>query len=106
MRKVSAVIRANAEEFALIDSLNCGNPLTAPVDYLGAVAKAQQHSVKQIDIAAINKAIELFQVDKGRYPTDLNELVKEKFLPEIPATPYGTKIVYDSDSGEVKIVKQ
>jgi betaine-aldehyde dehydrogenase len=29
MRKVSAVIRANAEEFALIDSLNCGNPLTA-----------------------------------------------------------------------------
>jgi betaine-aldehyde dehydrogenase len=29
MRKVSAVIRANAEEFALIDSLNCGNPLNA-----------------------------------------------------------------------------
>ena len=29
MRKVSAVIRANAEEFAVIDSLNCGNPLTA-----------------------------------------------------------------------------
>ncbi len=29
MRKVSAVIRANAEEFALIDSLNCGNPLWA-----------------------------------------------------------------------------
>jgi betaine-aldehyde dehydrogenase len=29
MRKVSAVIRANAEEFALVDSLNCGNPLTA-----------------------------------------------------------------------------
>ncbi|HZS64311.1 MAG TPA: aldehyde dehydrogenase family protein [Xanthobacteraceae bacterium] len=29
MRKVSAVIRANAEEFALIDSLNCGNPITA-----------------------------------------------------------------------------
>jgi betaine-aldehyde dehydrogenase len=29
MRKVSAVIRANAEEFALIDSLNCGNPINA-----------------------------------------------------------------------------
>jgi betaine-aldehyde dehydrogenase len=29
MRKVSAVIRANAEEFALIDSLNCGNPISA-----------------------------------------------------------------------------
>ncbi|MEA2993604.1 MAG: betaine-aldehyde dehydrogenase [Alphaproteobacteria bacterium] len=29
MRKISAVIRANADEFALIDSLNCGNPLWA-----------------------------------------------------------------------------
>jgi betaine-aldehyde dehydrogenase len=29
MRKISAVIRANAEEFALIDSLNCGNPISA-----------------------------------------------------------------------------
>jgi betaine-aldehyde dehydrogenase len=29
MRKVSAVIRTNAEEFALIDSLNCGNPISA-----------------------------------------------------------------------------
>ena len=29
MRKISAVIRANAEEFALIDSLNCGNPINA-----------------------------------------------------------------------------
>src|SRR4051812_3061384 len=29
MRKISAVIRANAEEFATIDSLNCGNPRNA-----------------------------------------------------------------------------
>ena len=74
--------------------------------YLGAVGKAQQHSVKQIDTAAIDKAIELFQVDKGRFPKDLNELVQEKYLPQVPVPPYGTKIIYDSDSGQVKIVKQ
>ncbi|MEA2984527.1 MAG: betaine-aldehyde dehydrogenase, partial [Alphaproteobacteria bacterium] len=40
MRKVSAVIRANAEEFALIDSLNCGNPLTALRRDIGNAAAA------------------------------------------------------------------
>jgi hypothetical protein len=83
-----------------------GSLVTAPVDYLGAVAKAQQYSVKQIDTASINKAIEMFQVDKGRNPRDLNELVQEKYLPQIPAVPYGTKLIYDADSGQVKVVKQ
>ena len=40
MRKVSAVIRANAEEFALINSLNCGNPLTALRRDIGNAAAA------------------------------------------------------------------
>lgn len=40
MRKVSTVIRANAEEFALIDSLNCGNPLTALRRDIGNAAAA------------------------------------------------------------------
>ena len=40
MRKVSAVIRANAEELALIDSLNCGNPLTALRRDIGNAAAA------------------------------------------------------------------
>ena len=28
-----------------------GNPITAPVDYLGAVGNAKQHAVKTIDVA-------------------------------------------------------
>jgi ABC-type Fe3+-hydroxamate transport system substrate-binding protein len=82
------------------------NPLTAPVDYLGAVAKAQQLAVKTVDTASINQAIQLFQTEHGRYPQDLDELVKEKFLAKIPAAPYGSKIVYDATTGQVKVVKQ
>src|SRR5436190_22703166 len=82
------------------------SPLTAPVDYLGAVGKAQQLAVKTIDTTSINQAIQLFQTEHGRYPQDLNELVKEKFLAKIPAAPYGTKIVYDAATGQVKVVKQ
>lgn len=83
-----------------------GNPITAPVDYLGAVGKAQQHAIKTVDIASISQAVQLFQTEHGRYPQDLNELVKEKFLGKIPAAPYGMKIVYDATTGQVKVVKQ
>src|SRR6266850_3576363 len=83
-----------------------GGVLTAPVDYLGAITKGQQNAVKTVDTTSLNQAIQLFNVDKGRNPKDLNELVKEKFIPQIPPTPYGTRLDYDANSGTVKVVKQ
>jgi hypothetical protein len=83
-----------------------GNPLTAPVDYLAAAGKAQQSAVKTVDTASLNQAIQMFNVDNGRYPKDLNELVEKKYIPRIPDAPYGMKIVYDEKAGQVKVVKQ
>jgi hypothetical protein len=83
-----------------------GNPVTAPVDYLGAISKGEQSAIKTIDTTSISKAIQLFQVDKGRLPNDLNELVQEKYLPRIPETPYGTKLDYNPATGQIKVVKQ
>jgi len=83
-----------------------GNPLNAPGDYLNVVTKSQQRAVKTVDTAALNQAIQLFQVDKGRFPKDLNELVTEKFIPKIPEAPAGMKIVYDVTAGTVKVVKE
>jgi len=83
-----------------------GSLVTAPVDYLDAAAKAKQKAVKTIDTTSLDKAIQLFNVEKGRNPKDLNELVSEKYIREIPAPPYGTKIDYDANSGTVSVVKQ
>ena len=83
-----------------------GSVLTAPVDYLKAAGKAQQSAVKTVDTASLNQAIQLFNVEKGRNPKDLNELVQEKFMPQIPATPSGTKLVYDPVAGKVSVVKE
>src|SRR6266550_1590750 len=77
-----------------------GNPLDAPADYLRGVTKAQQSAVKTVDTASLNQAIQLFNVDKGRNPKDLDELVQQKFIPQIPAAPYGYKLVYDAGSGK------
>ena len=83
-----------------------GNPLTAPVDYLSAVANAQQTAVKTVDTVSLNQAIQQFGVEHGRNPKDLNELVEQKYIPKLPQPPYGTKFVYDAGSGTVKIEKQ
>lgn len=81
-----------------------GNPITAPVDYLGAIAKAKKSAEKTIDIVEINKAIQFFNVSEGRNPKDLDELVAEKYLVKLPEPPYGMKIVYDAAKGQVKVV--
>ena len=80
-----------------------GSVVTAPVDYLGAVGKAQQSAVKTVDVTSLNKAIELFNVDKGRNPNSLDELVNEKYIPQIPKAPYGKKIIYDATAGKVTV---
>jgi hypothetical protein len=82
------------------------SPLNAPAGYLGALAKGQQSAVKTIDTTSVDKAIQLFSVENGRNPKDLNELVEQKFIPKIPETPFGTKLVYDPNAGTVKIVAQ
>ncbi len=83
-----------------------GNPLTAPVDYLGAVAAAKKSSEKTIDTAYLNQAIQLFHTAEGRYPKDLNELAAEQYIGRVPDAPYGMKIVYDATRGEVRVVPQ
>ncbi len=82
------------------------SPATAPADYVGALGKAQQLAVKTTDVASLTQAIQSFSVDKGRFPKDLNELVQEKYLPRLPAPPTGSKFVYDSAAGTVKVVKE
>lgn len=87
------------------DTASSGNPLTAPVDYLGAVGAAKKSAIGAIDVASLNKTIELFYATEDRFPKDLNELISLRYLPKLPAPPYGTRIAYDPVKGQVSIVK-
>lgn len=81
-------------------------PLSAPADYVGALGKAKQAAEKTVDTASLNQAVQMFNVEKGRFPKDLNELVAEKYISKLPPAPYGMKLDYDAASGKVKVVKQ
>jgi len=80
-----------------------GNPLTAPVDYLGAVARAQQTARKVVSTVGLDQAVKMFYGQEGRYPKDLNELVPD-YLPNIPPAPTGMQYSYDPKTGVLKVV--
>ncbi|WCJ59123.1 hypothetical protein NXS98_15600 [Fontisphaera persica] len=81
-----------------------GNPITAPVDYLGAAAQAKRVSEKTVDLAALRQAIQLFYAQEDRYPRDLQELVSEKYLGVLPPPPAGMQFKYNPANGEISIV--
>jgi hypothetical protein len=81
-----------------------GNPITAPVDYLGAVGQAQKQAAKVVDLVQVQQAVRQFQAAEARLPKDLEELIKEGYLPALPELPAGLKFEYNARTGEVKAV--
>jgi hypothetical protein len=73
--------------------------------YVKSLGEAQKVANKTIDVTSINKALELFNVQEGRYPKNLQELVPG-YIPKIPDVPAGYKIVYDATNGTVKVAQQ
>jgi hypothetical protein len=82
-----------------------GNPVTAPVDYLGAVGQAQKTMTKTAAAAGLTEAIRMYEAQKGRLPKNLNELVPE-FISKLPAPPAGMKYDYNPADGSLKVVPQ
>jgi hypothetical protein len=83
-----------------------GNPVTAPVDYLGAVNQARKSAIGRIDIASLQNAINLFNAQEDRYPRDLNELAEKHYIQAVPPMPAGSRFVYNPRTGDIRIVRQ
>ncbi len=81
-----------------------GNPVTAPVDYIGAVGKAKSKMEGTLGSAGLSQAIQQFNTAEGRFPKDLNELISKGYVGALPKPPYGMKFRYDAATGEVSLV--
>ncbi len=81
-------------------------PQNALSDYGSALANSQNRAVKTVDLAALNQAVAMFNVDQGRFPKDLNELVDKQYMSKLPAAPRGMKLVYDAAAGKVSAVPE
>ena len=82
-----------------------GNVLNAPADYLGGLNQAKKAAVKVVDLAALKNAIALFNGQEERFPKDLSELVKGRYIQQIPPAPAGLRLDYNPATGEVKMVR-
>lgn len=71
--------------------------------YMKSLDKAEESALKS-DLATIRISIDRFYADKGRYPKDLNELVNEKYIRNLPIDPITKKAnwqaIYVSMDGE------
>jgi hypothetical protein len=65
------------------------------------MVKAQQAAVKTVDLTSLNEEVQLFNVQEGRLPKDLDELVSKQYIGKLPAAPVGMKLVYDPVQGKV-----
>jgi hypothetical protein len=83
-----------------------GNPLSAPVDYIGAVGQAKKSMEKSLSASGLDHAIKLFAAEEGRYPKTLDELVSKGTISSLPNPPVGMKYDYDAKTGIIKVVPQ
>jgi hypothetical protein len=81
-------------------------PAAAPGGYVGTMIRGQQSAVKTIDVTSLNENIQLFNVQEGRFPKDLNELVTQHYLGALPAPPAGMKLVYDAQQGKASVAPE
>lgn len=87
--------------------------------YVEHVERARE-TVLQQNLAALRDAIDKFNADRGRYPAELAELARERYLREVPRDPItersdtwavvpppggGTGQVYDVHSGAKGIAR-
>jgi len=73
--------------------------------YVKSLGEAQKTADKTIDVTSINQEIQLFNVQEGRNPKNLQELVPN-YMAKIPDAPHGYKIIYDATNGTVKVIQQ
>lgn len=54
--------------------------------YLASVERAREAALRS-SLAVMRQAIDQFAADRGRYPDDLDELVRERYLRSLPEDP-------------------
>ena len=75
-----------------------------PEQYIRGALGAGENAKGTLGTMAIQKGIDMFQLQNGRFPASLQELQKEGFLAQMPEAPVGKKFSYDAATGKVSVV--
>ncbi len=78
-------------------------PMNAVEKYGGVMSKTLKKSKAMDDLLYIKNKINTFQIQEGRYPDSLNELVEKKYLDKLPEPPKGMSFHYEPSTGKVDV---
>jgi hypothetical protein len=78
---------------------------TNAADINNPLVNAKRVADKTIDVSYLNQALQLFNVQEGRYPKSLEELTP-KYVAKLPTPPLGYKLSYDSVKVDVIVVRE
>jgi hypothetical protein len=76
-----------------------------PADINNVLVNAKRTADKTLDVSYLNQAVQLFNVQEGRYPKTLDELTP-RYVSQLPTPPLGYKLNYDAVKGEVTVVRE
>ncbi len=78
-------------------------PLNAIEKYGGVMGSALKKSKAMDDVLYMKNKINTFQIQEGRYPYSLNELVEKQYLEKLPEPPKGATFHYDASTGKIEV---
>jgi hypothetical protein len=78
-------------------------PMNAVEKYGGVMSKTLKKSKAMDDVLYMKNKINTFQIQEGRYPNSLNELVEKDYLDKLPEPPKGMAFHYDPSTGKVEV---
>jgi len=76
---------------------------TSTEQWIKDIASNQLYRIKAtVDTEALSSAVKQFKEKYGRFPADLNQLVRARLIREVPQDLEGHDYLYDPKTGEVK----
>jgi hypothetical protein len=88
----SRAVRASAAE-----------PAKDTKDYHAMLTQARERAAAEDTLGPILAGLEKFRGERGRLPTNLQEMVQSRTLAALPRAPAGLTYVYDARSGNVRL---
>jgi len=82
-------------------------PIEKPTrDYLEVLERVRAQKSTSEHLQAIRDAIERFQLELGRTPNDLTELVELGFLETLPTPPENRVYRFDPRTGTIRLIRK
>lgn len=78
-------------------------PFNAIEKYGGVMGTAMKKSKAMDDVLYLKNKINTFQIQEGRYPYSLDELVEKKYIEKLPEPPKGMSFRYDPSTGSINV---